>query len=222
MLQARAHLCRAIGINTAPNYALVFCVAATATRHLAAALRTSGGKTKRGFIPGAFIQHYIHHRGNDLARFFDSNGIADANVLLQYVIFVVQCRAADGAASQEDRFELRHRRQRSSAAHLHSYSFQPSLCLFRGVFVGNRPAWRLGCETSPLPLCERLQLDHRPVRLVGEPPAHCVQLRNRGDQLLRRLAMPRPLWCLEAQLVQPAQHSRLRRWNRRSAFHVAK
>ena len=53
---------------------------------------------------------------DDVARLLDGDGVADAHVLAREVLHVVERRAADGRAREEDRRELRDRRQDARSA----------------------------------------------------------------------------------------------------------
>ena len=164
------------------------------------------GKAEAGFLPRPPRHHHVHDRGDDFARLLDLHHVADADVLLADVVLVVERGAADGAAGQEHRFELGHRRERARAAHLDGDALEPRLGLLGGVLVGNGPARRLRGEAGDFALRKGVQLDDRPVGLVGETAPHPIQFFDGGEQFVCRAAMPGLLRRLEAERFQPGQH----------------
>ncbi len=177
--------------------------AATLEPHSGQVRRESG---RRLPFPPPLGQHHIHDGGNDFAGLLDLHRVADADVLLADVVFVVQRGAADGAAGQEDRFKFRHGRERARAADLDGDALEQRLGLLGGVFVGDGPARRLGGEAGYFALREGVQLDDRAVGLVGELVPHLVEFVDGGDQFLRRAAVPGPFRRLEAERFQPGEH----------------
>ena len=154
-----ADLRRAIRVQAAPDRAFV---ASSAAGGCAPPSEPHSGQfvreIERDLLADSFRQHHVHHGGNDFAGFFDGDGVADADVFLPDVILVVQRRAADGAAGQENRLQLRHRRERAGASDLDGDGFEFRFGLFGGVFVGDGPARRFGGEPGLLALRKEFSL----------------------------------------------------------------
>src|SRR6266404_9233073 len=112
MLDASTHLRRAIGIEAAPDHPFVALRYACCSRNLRAAFRARLWKSEGDFLSRPPSQHHIEDSRDYLSCLLDRDGVADANILLPYVIFVVQRCATDRTARQEHRFEFRHWRQR--------------------------------------------------------------------------------------------------------------
>ena len=129
------------------------------------------GKAEGDFLARPPGQHHVHDGRNDFAGLLDLDRVADADVLLADVVFVVKRGAADGAAGQEDRFEFGDGRERARAADLDGDALEQRLGLFGGVLVGDGPARRLGGEAGSLALREGVQFDDGAVGLVREARA---------------------------------------------------
>ena len=206
MLDAPAHLGRAVGIQAAPNDAFIAFNDARRARDLGTALRTSRREPEGCLLARPLGQDYIHDRRNDFPRLLDLHRVADADVLLADIVFVVQRGATDSAAGQENRLQLGHRRERAGAADLNGDALEQRFGLLSGVLVRDGPARRFGGEAGYLALRKRVELDDSAVGLVGETAPHSVQLVNSGDQFLRRTAMPGAVRCFEAEGFQPGEH----------------
>ena len=107
---------------------------------------------KKSFLSASFGQDDVNDSWNDFAGFLNGDRIANADIFLSNVIFVMQSRAADGAARQEHRFQFGYGSQSAGAADLHRHRFEFGFRLLGGVFVGNCPAWRFGSKPSFLSL----------------------------------------------------------------------
>ena len=79
------------------------------------------------------------HLGNDLARFADNDGIADADALFLDEIPVVQSRAADGCACQKHRLKDSHGSEHARSADVDFNIEQLCRLLLGRIFVGFRP-----------------------------------------------------------------------------------
>ena len=74
-----------------------------------AAFRTFCRKVENALIAIALGQNNSDNRRNNLARLFDRNGVANANVFAAHVIFVVQRRALHNRAGQMHWLQFRNR-----------------------------------------------------------------------------------------------------------------
>ena len=138
-------------------------------------------------------------RGNDFARFFDQHGVADPDVFPLDLFFVVQGRAADGAAADHDRLERGDRRQRPGAADLDQDVEQTRFDPFRFVLESDRPARRLRGEPEDLALRKRIDLHDGAIGLIGKIVADPVQLVNRFQNFLDRVGEPPALAARQAE-----------------------
>ncbi len=82
----------------------------------------------------------FNDRGNDFARLFDHDRVADANVFAFDFVLVVQSGAGDGASAHQHRLQHRYRREDSSASYLNDDVLQTGLDAFSRVFVSDRPS----------------------------------------------------------------------------------
>ena len=151
------------------------------------------------FAACALFQNHIDDGGNHFTGFFDDDGVADADVFLADIIFVVQRGAADGAAGEKDGFEFGHGRERAGATDLDGDGFELRLGLFGCVFVGDGPARRLGRGADAALLLEGIQFDDRTVGFVGEIVADLVEFGDGGKQVVLGFAKPCSFRCLESE-----------------------
>ena len=135
-------------------------------------------------------QHHFHHRGNDLAGFFDDDGIAHADVLALDFLLIVQRGARHGAAGKKDRLQLRHRCQDARAPHLHSDRMELRLRALGFVLISHRPARRLRGTAHRLLRRHARHLHHRAVRFVRQRAAHGVQFADGGEDSLQVIRAP--------------------------------
>src|SRR5688500_11675623 len=105
MSEAALDLRGAIGIEATPDRSEI-AAAARHTLNFTTALRAALRKFEMRFLAGAFSENHAHHRRDDLSGFFDGDRIADADVFAAKLVLVVQRGARDGAAGEEDRFQL--------------------------------------------------------------------------------------------------------------------
>ena len=85
----------------------------------------------------------LHHRDDlrdHVAGALHHHGVADPHVLAVDLVLVVERRARDGDAADEDRAELRDRRQRAGAADAREDVLDHGGLLLRRELVGDRPA----------------------------------------------------------------------------------
>src|SRR5947209_3252398 len=98
MFDSAAYLRRTIRIDAAPNGALITFGRPGRARHFGAALGTGPWEMERRLFAGPPREHHVHHGGNDFAGLFDGHSIAEPDVFLADVLFIVQGGAANGAA----------------------------------------------------------------------------------------------------------------------------
>ena len=97
-------------------------------------------KTERLGIARPFRLNNLDHCRNHFTGFFDHDGIADANIFALDLVFVVQRRARNCAAANENWLEHSYRRQNSGPPDLDFDIEQFGFDALRCVFVSNRPA----------------------------------------------------------------------------------
>ncbi len=115
----------------------------------------------------------------------------------------MQGGAADGAARQENRFELGYRRECARSADLNGNSFELRLGLLGSVFIGDSPARRFGSEAGLLALGKRIELNHGAVGLERELAPQFVQFVDGRDQFITRRAAPGLFGRSEPESFQP-------------------
>ncbi len=120
--------------------------------------------------------HNFNHRGNDFARLFDHDGVADANVFAFDFVLVVQGGAGDGAPAHQHRLQHRYRREDSGASDLNDDVLQAGLDTFGRVFVSDRPSRRFRGEPELLPLRERVHFDYCAVGLIGKIASDVIEI----------------------------------------------
>ena len=96
-------------------------------------------KIERLGVARPFRPYNFDDGRNDFAGFFDHDGVADANVLALDLVFVVQGRARNGAATDKRRFEHGHWRENPRSSDLNFDVEQLRFDALGGVFVSDRP-----------------------------------------------------------------------------------
>ena len=111
-----------------------------------------GGAASRALTFGSFediirrsasrtlVEIHAYYRRNNLTRFLDDNGIANANIFFGDVILVVQCSAGNCGASQLNRLQLGNRGYNPGTSDLQCNAKQLSCLLFRQELEGGSPA----------------------------------------------------------------------------------
>ena len=181
-----------------------------------------GKEVERLRAGGALFEHHAHHCGNYLASLFDDHRVPDANILATNFIFVVQRRPGNGAAPQEDRIEFRDRGEHSGPAHLNRDLAKARRRLLGGVFPCARPFGRARIVAHPLSQPEIIELDDCAVRFESEPAADAVELVDRREDFLGRMAYFCPLVRALTERFQPVQDTFLRGRHRDLVAHLAK
>src|SRR5207248_9507540 len=100
---------------------------------------------------------------------------------------IVQGRARNRAAANENWLEYRHRRQNSGPPDLDFDIEQFGFNSLGGVFVSNGPARRFRGEAKALPLRKRIHFDHRSVGLVRETAPDFIEIANCLENLIDRI-----------------------------------
>ena len=135
-----------------------------------------GVSQKGHFFGGAMIFSLPvrsgHHRpadvGNDVARSFDDDAIADADVLARDVVVVVQRGALDGDAAHVDRFEDGIGRHDARAPDVHAHVEQQRRRFARREFQRNRAARVFAHDAQFLLQVQIVDLDHHAVGFKGQ------------------------------------------------------
>ena len=151
---------RAVGVDAAAGRFAFF------PHHFAAADRAMFGHAERPAL--AALAHDAHHFRNHVAAAFHQHTIADLDSQPLDFVFVVQRGARDGDAADVDGLQVRHRRQRAGAAHLHFDIFDHGLGLLRGEFEGDGPARRFGGPAESSLLRDGIHLDHDAIDFVRQ------------------------------------------------------
>ena len=103
----------------------------------------AGFEIERLGVGGALREHDAEHLRDDLAGLLDADGVAFADILAGDLIGVVQGRAGDGRAGEQDRVELGDGRDGSGAADLHADLAEDGLGLVRRELERHGPVREL-------------------------------------------------------------------------------
>ena len=98
------------------------------------------GKTYGARWPLALVLLHAHDVRDDLARLFDDDDVADADVFARDLFRVVQAGPADGRTGQLDGLQIRDGRDRAGLADLHADIVQPRGGFIFLELVGDHPA----------------------------------------------------------------------------------
>ena len=104
----------------------------------------------------------------------------------------MQGGSGDRGAAELHRFQFRHRGDDSGSTHLKRDGVQTGLGLFRGIFVGNRPAGGLVGGAENFLLVEPVDLDHCSVRGEGKFGAGLIEGADGLENLLGSPDMTEP------------------------------
>ena len=130
---------------------------------------------------GQRAQHFGYHFPGP----FDDHAIADANVQIPDVVFVVQSGAFDGDTADLHRLEHGIGRHGSGAANVDNDVEQGRHCFFAGILVGQRPTGILAGEAQFLLQGQRVDFNDQAVDLIGQMVAPFAKRGYIGDQLLK-------------------------------------
>ncbi|CAI8151807.1 MAG: Uncharacterised protein [Synechococcus sp. CC9902] len=119
-------------------------------------------------VAGSELRQHANHLRDDFACLAHHDGVAQMQIQLNDPVGVVEGGAADAGAGQSHGFELRHRRDRTGAAHLNADPYQTCWGFFGWVFEGDRPAWRLLSESGFILKTQIVQLHHHAIGGVRE------------------------------------------------------
>jgi hypothetical protein len=119
-------------------------------------------------VAGAFFLEGADYGWDDLSGFFDEHTVSDLEVFAADFLDVVEGRAGDGGASDQDGFEFGHRRDVAGAADLPGDSFERGLGLFGFIFEGEGPARSFGRAAKFFAAFESVDFDDGAVGLVRE------------------------------------------------------
>ena len=127
-------------------------------------------------VPWPLRFHNFDDGGNNFARLFDHDGVADANVFAFDFVLVVQGGAGDGAPAHQHRLQHSYRSEDSGASYLNDDVVHAGLDAFGGVFVSDRPPRRFRSEPEPLALRERIDFDYRAVGLIRKIVSDVIEI----------------------------------------------
>lgn len=201
MLEATADLSWAIWVEAAEDD--IWLAGSALSGGGARAFGAEGGKFERDFGAGAFIGDDADDGWDDLAGFFDDDDIAYADIFPAEFIFVVEGGAADGATGEVDGFEFGDGGESACAADLDGDGAEAGFGLFGGVFVGDRPAWELGCVACTLAERYGIELNDGTIGFVIETFTSRVEALDGIDEFIGRIARPEHLWGFESERTEP-------------------
>ena len=125
--------------------------------------------------------HDFDDRRNHFTRFFDHDGVADADILAFDLVFVVQRCPRNRAATDQDRLQFRDRGENSSATNLNNDVEQFGFNAFGRVLVGNCPPRGFGGESERFALRQGVDFDHSAIRFVPKIAPDLVEIANRVE-----------------------------------------
>ena len=125
---------------------------------------------------------------NDLSRLVDDDGIAYAHIEIVDEILIVQRRALDRRTAKADGIERRRRRDAPRPADRKRDAAHDAFLFLGRVFIGDRPARRLGSRAKALPLQKIIEFDDSAVDVVGQIAARGADLLDGIPDLLCRTA----------------------------------
>ena len=182
---------------------------------LCRALRACAAKRRAVLIPQdrraalrAKTRHYERHRPvrplglvdrkylrDDLPRLLQQHRVPDAQIQPVDVVLIVQRRCGHRGPRQTHRLHDHLGGQDAGPADLNHHVKHAALLLLRRILEGHSPARRLGRAAEGRTLCQGVDLDDRPVHIIG--------------QLLPVLAQPfDPLHTVPDRLIAPIGHHR--------------
>src|SRR5690606_16877189 len=153
---------RAARVDT-PGHRLAFGA------HYGTPARRAGlGHLERPLGTGALALDDPDHLRDDVARLLDHHRVADADVLLAAVIFVVQGGPGGRRPGDPHRIQDGHGRDGPRAAHVDHDVPHHRRHLFGRELVGDGPAGALGRHAQALLVVEPVHLDDDPVDLIRQ------------------------------------------------------
>ena len=167
------------------------------------------------------VHYHIDNLRDHVARALDDDGVADADVapLAQHlalaanpldVVLVVQRHVLHDDAADTDGFELADRRQRAGAADLDFDVLEHGRGALGRKLVRDRPARRTRDEAEAFLPIEPVHLVDHAVDVIVEMRALRFDLPMKRKQFLHRAADLRQRIGLEAAMLEPLDHARLR------------
>ena len=136
----------------------------------------------------AFGFDHAHDFGDDVAAFFEDDGIAFPDIFAFEFFGVVQCGAADCGARQLHGFEVCHWGDDACAPDLKGYAFEHGFGLFGRIFVGDCPARAFGCGAEFVLLCNAVDFDDDAVDVVFQFLAFFLPFAGLGDDVVNIVA----------------------------------
>ena len=130
------------------------------------------------------------------------DGVADADVLALYVIFVVKSGVLDSDAADEDRLQDGVGIEAAGSAHVDADVLENRGGLFGFELVGHRPAWLAGHVAQAVLDGDGVYLGHDAVGFVRQPGPLLFDLPVVGLDLFDGAALPVARVDLEAERLQ--------------------
>ena len=148
----RAAKCRIDSFSRAGQLVLMQRLAASPSSRTIFAAADRAMLAACGTAAGRALRLHAHHFRNHVAAALDQHRVADLHAQPLDFVFVVQRGARHRDAAHLHRLQMRHRRQRAGAAHLHFDVLDHGLRLPRGILDTRWPSaalWR----SSPARCC---------------------------------------------------------------------
>ena len=130
-------------------------------------------------VGGALLEYDAEDLRDDLAGLLDADGVAFTDILAGDFVGVVQRRARDGRAGQQDGVEFGDGRDGTGAADLHADLAEDGLGLVGRELERHGPVGELARRTGASLVFEAVDLHHRAVGREGKVAAKDVELLNR-------------------------------------------
>lgn len=190
---------RAVGIDAAPGS---FPIAAD---DFTAASRANMGHGKDDFRAVALIGQGADDFGDDFAGFLDDDPVADADIFVADVVFVVKGSPLDRRSSQAHGLKVRSWRQDACTAEADRDSQDLGFGLFRREFIGNGPTRDLDRIAELRLLGKGIDFDDHAVCCVRQAVAAVVPAVDEGDDVFDVREFPVFPIDLEVELAKVLQ-----------------
>lgn len=203
MIEPLRRLRRALRIDATPRDKLFVLANLFSTCRALVAGRCA--HVERFGVCGTLFDVDCHDRGNNVAGFFDADGVADSDIFASDFLFVVEGSPADGGAADEDGFQLGNGGEDAGTADLDGDGFQRGFGLLGGVFVGHGPTWGFVRGADFFPESDGVEFDDGAVGFIREGFGDGLQFADTGQQLIGGPAAPDFFGSFEACLSQVLQ-----------------
>ena len=136
----------------------------------------AGFEIERLRVGAAFLEDDAQHLRDDLAGLLDADGIAFTDILAGDLVGVVQGRAGDGRAGEQDGIKFGDRCDGTRTTDLHADLAEDSLGLVGRELERHRPVRELTRRAGASLVLEAVDLHHRAVGREGQVAAEDVEL----------------------------------------------